>query len=99
MQREALFSGMRQIKDAGFVDWANAGVRLLGGAVTRGLSRAAIGTGAATAGQVRGAIGGAQHAVGGLSNLHKAVGYGTLGAGALGAGAMGAGYLGGRMAR
>ena len=99
MDHAALLAGMHHIKDAGFVDWANAGARMLGGAVTRGLGRAAVGTGAATTKQVGGLMRQGAAAAGGLSNMQRAVGYGTLGVGALGAGAMGAGYLGGRMSR
>lgn len=99
MDKHALFSGMRQIKDAGFVDWANAGARMLGGAVSRGVGRAAMGTGVATGRQVGGALRAGAKALGGKANLHTAVGYGTLGAGALGAGALGAGYVGGRLSQ
>lgn len=99
MDHAALLAGMHHIKDAGFVDWANAGARMLGGAVTRGIRRAAVGAGVATNGQVAKAVNQGVQATGGLQNFRQAVGYGTLGVGALGAGAMGAGYLGGRMSR
>lgn len=85
MDKQALFSGMRQIKDAGFVDWANAGARMLGGAVTRGVGGLAKSVGAT--GVARG-IGAARTAMGGSGNLNRAVGYGTA---AMGLGAVGLG--------
>jgi hypothetical protein len=89
----ALISGMHHIKDAGFVDWANAGAKMLGSGIIRGAQAVSRTTGLGGKGLASG-IQRAGKAVGGQQNLRTGLGYGAVGL--AGAGALGGAALMGR---